>query len=54
MDECEALMHGTEPGVPGNEKGFIVNITVCPFAPPLRITGGGLHSFTFQLNLSCF
>ena len=46
-------MYGTHAGVPGDEKGFIIDMTPCEFFDtPVRITGKGSHSSTFQLNLS--
>jgi hypothetical protein len=38
---CESVAkYGTEPGVVGNEKGFIVDMSRCVFDPPLRLAGG--------------
>jgi hypothetical protein len=38
---CESrARYGTQPGVAGDEKGFVVDITPCAFDPPLRISGG--------------
>ena len=40
MGECAALHYGTEPGVAGDEKGFLVDMSRCHFDPPLRIAAG--------------
>jgi hypothetical protein len=38
---CESVpTYGTQRGVVGNEKGFIVKISHCEFDPPLRLAAG--------------
>jgi hypothetical protein len=42
---CESVAkYGTEPGVVGDEKGFIVDMSRCVFDPPLRLAGRVVHS----------
>jgi hypothetical protein len=38
---CEsAARYGTRPGVVGDERGFLVDMSRCDFNPPLRLAGG--------------
>ena len=38
---CESVpRYGTRSGVPGAERGFIVDMSRCTFDPPLRLKGG--------------
>jgi|AntAceMinimDraft_1070359.scaffolds.fasta_scaffold188528_2 fructose-specific component phosphotransferase system IIB-like protein len=42
---CESVSrYGTQPGVVGNEKGFLVDISRCYFDPPLRLSGAFSNS----------